>query len=181
MSGRSAVAALLAIVSMGALVALIASDGQILSARAWFTASGVAVVALVAYDLLRSAPMEPIHIYPLVRLRPRDGDPRPEQSVRSAEIAITRSIADSRIFVHRLRPRLIDLAHHYLQIGAGIDSVREPGRSITHLGDEAWLTSPAFENRAPTRLELERFMDTIGAPVAEPPRPSTGNRHGPAS
>ncbi len=178
MSLRRRLVALTLTISAGSLIAVIASNGEVLSARTWFIGSFIAFVALLAYDLLRFTPIEPLRIHPLVRWRPPETDHRPDHNVRSAEMAITRSIADSRIFGHRLRPRLAEMADHFLEIGPGIDREHDPDRAIAYLGDEAWLTSAAFTNRAPTSEELERFFDTIGAPASDPPQRSREDRRG---
>ena len=53
------------------------------------------------------------------------------------------------------------LADHYLPIGRGIDLSRDPEAATALMGDVAWLIDPVVTDRAPTLVEIQKFLDVI--------------------
>jgi hypothetical protein len=162
------------------ILALPFSGSELVSVGVWLALA----VALVGVNLLRYvitvAEVEPAQITVAWtwrfrrRRRPRQVDRRPRE-VRAIEGIVVSAVDNSRVHAIRLRPRLSELADHFLPIRQGIDPASDPARANALLGDVAWLVDPDMSDRIPTVHELDKFLDIV---LAEKNRPARSDQTG---
>ncbi|MGI9605121.1 MAG: hypothetical protein ACR2P0_03185 [Acidimicrobiales bacterium] len=147
----------------GLLIATVFSRGELISVRVWLSAAAVGITASAVSRLIVAARVEPaglITAWKPRRTRGRSFDGG-IKSLRATESVMREASRNPRSFGHQLRPRLHDLARHYLPISHGIDPDVDPAAAAVVLGDVAWLIDPRPARDAPTLDEIQRFVRIV--------------------
>lgn len=166
--------------AFGALiVALLFSGSDLVSVGIWLASAAALVGLELLIHVIKAAEVEPAQIAVAwtwrFRRRPiRQMDRRPD-AVGAIEGLVASAIDYPNLHASRLRPRLTELADHFLPIRQGIDSGSDPARAKALLGDVAWLVDSDVSDRSPTVHELDRFLDIV---LAEEPTPTQTNQAG---
>lgn len=147
------------------LVAAFAGDDQTVSLRIWLVAFFCWFGGGLLLRLFSSVPLVPSR-HRLLVVRSSDGDSAPRASLhdfRSLESLLVRSCENERTYRQQLRPRLITMADHFLQVHHGISRTTHPERAAAVMGDVGWLLedNDAAPAPAPTLDDLDRFLDRI--------------------
>ena len=149
----------------GLLVAVLASQGDVVSFRVWFTTAAVVIVVDRVAHLLESARVEPATLAPAWwPFRRRRSNQRSRANIGELALleGITRdALEHPRVYALRVRPRLQAIAEHHLPITRGIDVSTDTDRARTAMGELAWMLDPTVVDRTPTLTELERFLDLV--------------------
>lgn len=80
---------------------------------------------------------------------------------RSLESLLLRSRENERTYRQQFRPRLTELADHFLLVHHGINRTTHPDRAAALLGDVAWMIQEDESAPSPTFDEFDRFLDRI--------------------
>ena len=163
MTLRKALVIIIRSAFLGLVVATPLSGQELVSLEIWLGATAVFAALNLVIVLVQVAAVEPAHIAVAWDWRGRRrpvGDQRPWE-LRAVEGLIASAQNNPRAFRNRLRPRLTELASHFLPIYQGIDPARDQRRAHDLLGDVAWLIDPDISDRKPTVGELDQFFDII--------------------
>lgn len=145
----------------GLLVAIALSGDALISAQVWLAAAALAVVAILVRELVSVAGVERVELVAAwTRHTPsqRASGPRGLLAIKAL---LSSAQNNPRIHAQQLRPRLVELAAHYLPIRHGIDLQRDPDRVADLLGDSAWLIDESVTNRMPSPADIDGFLDVL--------------------
>ena len=146
-------------VVFGAFVGIALSGDDFISAPVWLGGAAVAVVAILLRDFLKVSSVEPATLVSAWSLRrPHRTNSGPPGLLNIHDLLVN-AIATPRSFMIHLRPRLVELARHFLPLRNGIDFEHDSEQVAQLLGDVAWIIDPAVLDRSPTLAEVERFLD----------------------
>lgn len=93
-----------------------------------------------------------------------ESEPEVPPELRSLEGALAAAGGSERAFQVRVRPQLIELVEHRLQINHGVELDHSGPASLAALGDSDWLVDSAERDRAPTPDDLHRLLDRLDDP-----------------
>lgn len=143
------------------VIAMTRDDGR--SARMWLAGAVVWIAAVLVWDLLTVAALEPAKLRVAWRWRRGTSTYRGPvvQDVRSDLLLLRAALSDPRVHASRLRPRLTTVAKHFAPLRHGFNPERDPQRMRQLLGDVGWLLDPDERERAPTAAEIEQFLDIV--------------------
>ena len=173
---RTVIGVLASAAVFGLLVALPLGQRRQISVELWLGAVATWSVLAMVTRLLAASPVADTPPRPALRLRaaPREEPPRLPRDLLALDGTLLAARENERAFVHRLRPRLRELADHRLRVDHGIDPDREPDRAADALGDSAWLVDPEAVGRTPTADDLDRLLDRLEAPGRWPAQAEPG-------
>lgn len=161
MTPKRAASILLGATIVGVFFGVVLSGDDVISARVWLGAAAVTIIAILVRDLIAASSLQRATFTPAWSLRrQRHVSPGP-QALENTHSVLLSAQSSPRAHGLHLRPRLQDLAGHYLPIRHGIDVAHDPARATDALGDVAWLIDPSVNDRTPTTAEIERFLDVI--------------------
>ena len=144
---------------VGAIIGIALSGDDFISARVWLGAAAVTVVAILLREFLAISSVEHatfVSAWSLRRPHRTNSGPPGLQNIHALLIDARTS---PRSFTIRLRPRLVELADHFLPLRSGIDFEHDPDQVAQLLGDVSWIIDSAVQDRSPTLAEVERFLD----------------------
>ena len=143
----------------GAIVGIALSGDDFISVQVWLGGAAVAVVAILLRDFLTVSSVERVTFVSTWSLRrPHRTNSRPP-GLQKIHAQLIDAKTSPRAFAIHLRPRLVELARHFLPLPSGIDLEHNPEQVAQLLGDIAWIIDPSVLDRSPTLAEVERFLD----------------------
>lgn len=146
------------------LIAVAFSQQGSVSVQIWIAAALAWVAGTLLIELVAASTIEPAGLR-LAWQRSRKPDQLPtvysSRGMQAVNSLLANAQKNPRTHVIQLRPRLAGLAEHYLPIRHGIDLNADPGRVQELLADVGWLIDPTVTDRAPTAVEIDRFLDVV--------------------
>lgn len=172
---RTALQAVIAASALGVLIALPLGSRRELSIDLWFVVVAIWSAKSMLSAMLRAVPARYARWTNGWRRRTQDrfDDSRRTRDVLSLEGLVIRAADNPRAHAMQLRPRLDAIADHFLPIRHGVTRERDPKRAGELLGDVAWLIEPDVDDRSPSFIEIERFLDIVLAEDGPPSQDST--------
>lgn len=146
---------------VGIFFGVVLSGDEVISARVWLGAAAMTVIAILLRDLLAASSIERTRFVGAWSLKRTDSTSSGPRGLQNIHSLLVNAANNPRTYGIHVRPRLVELAHHYLPIRRGIDVEHDPHQVGDVLGDVAWLIDPAVQDRAPTAAEIERFLDVV--------------------
>ncbi len=169
-SGRLVFRGLAMLSALALIASLLGGRPQQLSLDVWLLLSALWLASIAYRALDTAAPLQAERLVGLWRWR--RGEPEPidirPRSLVTIEGLLASARESDRANSLRLRPRLIELADHFLRSRHGIDPELEPERSAALLGGSAWLVARPGQHqpgqplgRTPTLPEVDELMDIL--------------------
>lgn len=170
LSSRSLGAVGLLAMSVGGAAALLTGQGLAVSIRLWLGGLAFWFVGAVVRRLLSYVPLEDRGLQPLTKVKRQTEETGPKQlrEIRSAEVLLLRSSDNDRAFRQQLRPRLQQLAAHYVPMRHGIDPAVDPHAARQALGHVGWMIDDSVTGRSPSLADVEAFLIELGLDPARP-------------
>jgi len=168
MSGRRVLGLLTWAALGGIATALATGNERAVSLRIWLGATAVAFAGTAVAELIKIVPLAPAEWLWFFKRTGKRNNERPQRiaDLRALENLLIRSEDNDRAFTQQLRPRLQEIAWHFLSLNHSL-SAAHPERARAVLGDVAWLIDAEVTGRSPTLHELETFMIRLQLPVRE--------------
>lgn len=160
---RKVVGGLLGATIVGLFVAVPFGQGREISVDLWLVAVSVWLAWILVSQALTAAPLVPARLRGAWQWRRRKGnnsDGRPRQ-LQALEGLVLSARDNDRAHALRLRPRLTEIANHYLRTRCGIDPTTSPERARALLGESAWLLDEQAEARRPQLAEIDALLDIV--------------------
>ena len=160
-------------IGLGLLVALPLGAQRRISIEIWFIGFTVWFLVNLAIGLMRAAPPTSTSNIDLRGWLPerwrrrKTNDLSQLRDQRAIEGLLIRARDNERSHDKQLRPRLQDLADHFLGIDHRGDKPPDPAVADKALGEVAWLIDPAVTGRSPTLAEIDLFLDRVDGSGAE--------------
>ncbi len=146
---------------LGLLFAVALSGDEVISVQVWVAATAASMVVLLLSELIAVAAVEPARLVPAWSRRRQQAATREARGLRRIYLLLANAQRSPRTHANVLRPRLVELADHYLQRSHGLDLENDPERVADLLGDVAWLVDSGVVDRTPTTTDLQRFLDIM--------------------
>ncbi len=146
---------------IGLLFAVAQSGDELISAQIWVAAGAVSMVVMLLRDFIAAAAIERARLVPAWSRRQQPAAAREARGLQSIYVWLANAQDNPRTHANVLRPRLVDLANHYIPLKHGLDLKNDPARAADLLGDVAWLIDSEVIDRTPTPADLHRFLDVI--------------------
>lgn len=143
------------------LVATFAGEDLTVSLRIWLVAFVLWFGGGLLLRVFSGAAIVPSRFRLLLtRKRETERAPQSLHEFRSLESLLLRARENDRTHRQQLRPRLTELADHFLLVQHGINRSAQSEQAAEVLGDVAWLLEDA-PSPAPTFEEIDRFLERI--------------------
>jgi len=146
---------------IGLLFAVAQSGDELISAQIWIAAGAVSMVVMLLRDFIAVAAMRRARLVPAWSRRRPPAEAREARSLQSIYVLLADAQGSPRVHANIFRPRLLDLAIHYIPLKHGLDVENDAAPVAELLGDVAWLIDPAVIDRTPSLADLHRFLDVI--------------------
>ena len=163
MTRRRLFGALFFAAGVGAVVAIVAGDRNAISLRMWLAVTALWFAATSVRELLEVVPLDESRFRLLVRWQRKSTDaPSPRHwGLRELDSLVSRAAGNERVFENQLRPRLHELADHFLPLNHSVDRTKHPERVAAIFGDVHWMMNPQATGRAPSLDEIETFIHRL--------------------
>ena len=166
MSRRAMIVAVVWACVAGFIVALLSGNGRALSLQVWLAVTVVGLTLAAVGQMHEVVPLVPSRFRSLFFRTTVDTSNEPElRQLRSLQFLIMRAGDNARVHQQQLRPRLVELAAHYLPLNHGVDLAKEPDRAQQVLEPVGWVIDTA-STRQPTLADIERFVTLLVDPAS---------------